>query len=56
MRPKYPERVQRFMYACAKVAAIMDGKMKDTPPKPPPKNRARRVSPGGVDLSAARSV
>lgn len=30
VRPRYPGRVRSFMYACAKVAVIIDGKMKDT--------------------------
>jgi hypothetical protein len=28
VRPQRPTRVRAFMYSCAKVAAIMDGKMK----------------------------
>lgn len=28
-RPQFPHRVRAFMYACAKVSAIMDEKMRD---------------------------
>lgn len=27
VRPRYPSRVGTFVYACGRVAAIMDGKM-----------------------------
>lgn len=43
--PRYPERLQRFMYGLARASAIMEGKLKDVPymakdPAPRP-SRAR---------------
>lgn len=29
--PRYPDRLQRFMYGLAKASAIIEGKMKDRP-------------------------
>ena len=55
VRPRHPDRVQRWMYAMAKVAAIMDQKMKDTRPQVaqrrpqrPPAPEKGLVLPAGV--------
>lgn len=29
--PRFPERLQRFMYGLAKASAVIDGKLKDRP-------------------------
>lgn len=56
-RPRNPDRVQRFIYACGKVAAIGEGKMKDEETRTPRKPRATRrptgkrvILPGGVEI------
>jgi len=35
--PRNPSRYKAFLYACAKVAAIQDGKQQDIRPAPEPK-------------------
>jgi hypothetical protein len=39
--PRWPQRVQHFMYACGKAAAIIEGKMKDTRRSAPPRRPSR---------------
>jgi hypothetical protein len=50
LRPRFPSRVQRFVYACGKAAAIVEGRMKDTRGHgTPPARRPSRVQlPPGV--------
>lgn len=49
VRPANPDRYQRFLYACGKVAAILDEKMKDQGPSPAPKTRRERPAVLGPD-------
>lgn len=42
LRPRYPDRLKAFMYACGKVAAIIDGKVKDVRPQVAEQPKARR--------------
>lgn len=47
VRPKYPVRVRHFVYACGAVAAMIEGKVKDTRPSVTQRQRIRdRRMPG----------
>lgn len=60
-RPRYPERVRRFMYGLGRASAIIDGKMEDRKPfreaqKQPqrrPVEKGMIYGPRGEVLSAA---
>lgn len=54
LRPHFPDRLRAFMYACGKVAAILDGKVKDTRPsvprpRRPPADKQVLLPPGIPD-------
>lgn len=42
LRPRFPDRLKSWMYACAKVALIMDQKVENTRPQVTQQSKARR--------------